>query len=103
MSDRKTPASAEKKGFVKRLKRDIDGNRVPTFDNSLCSCHMYLQDGSCLPDSGLFVHIKSGFWSFPNIGATPVGEWSIASSLVLDKNDRMPVNAGYEIVEDQKS
>ncbi|MFW9809965.1 MAG: hypothetical protein ACFFE6_11375 [Candidatus Thorarchaeota archaeon] len=76
---------------------------VPTFDYSMCRSQMYLQDGSDLPDSGLFVHISSGIWNFPHMGAMPIGDWNTASNLVLEKNDGLPNNASYEIVEDSTS
>jgi hypothetical protein len=33
----------------------------------------------------------------------PIGEWALASSLVLEKNEELPNNASYEIVEDSTS
>jgi hypothetical protein len=74
---------------------------VPTLDYSMCRSQMYLQNGSDLPDSGLFIHISSGFWNFPHMGAMPVGDWSTASELVLEKNEGLPLNSSYEIIDDE--
>jgi len=74
---------------------------VPTLDYSMCRSQMYLQNRSDLPDSGLFIHISSGFWNFPHMGAMPVGDWSTASELVLEKNEGLPLNSSYEIIDDE--
>ncbi|RDE14884.1 MAG: hypothetical protein C4K48_05500 [Candidatus Thorarchaeota archaeon] len=72
---------------------------VPILDYSLCRSQMYLQNGSDLPSTGLLGDIESGLWNFLHLWVMPVGNWSMASELVLEKNEGLPLNASYEIVE----
>jgi hypothetical protein len=76
---------------------------VPTLDYSLCRSVMHLQNGSILPDDGLFVHISSGIWNSAHLGAMPVGDWATASDMALAKNEDLSHNDSYEIVEDSTS